>query len=404
MSVEAQTKTSLQPLSPVEKYRLALYLLGWIIPGLLLLAGLAGALVLLTGGEEAFGTSNAFPWGLLIAGYVLLAVTCSGLCLISSLGHVFGVKRFEVIGERAVFLAITVLLAGFAVLAVELGHPLRLVYVLLSPNLTSGIWWMGTIYGIYFVCLLLELFFMLTNRHRAARSMGSITVVLAVAATTNLGSVFGLLHARPFWYGAYWPIYMLVTAVMSGAAALLILTWSWRRALEGKRRLGFFRNGNMKNYRLGKLARVLSWLLVGLLGFTAVLTVWNIISSLYGGVPARYQAAMALLTGPLAPTFWIFEVGLGLVVPLVLIMLSKGKSDHLNLAAAVSAITGVLFMRYHMVSAGQVVPAELLDPAARFSGYAFYTPSPGEIGVMLGAVGFIILAYRLGERYLPLKP
>ena len=92
------------------------YLLGWGIPAVLLLLGVIGAGVLVMGGEQAFGTSDAVPWGLLIAGYVWLAVTASGLCLASSLGHVFNVEAFKVMVPRSIFLAITVLVAGFSVL------------------------------------------------------------------------------------------------------------------------------------------------------------------------------------------------------------------------------------------------------------------------------------------------
>jgi len=380
----------------VLKYLAAKEFFSWLVPLIMLGAGLLGAVVLVVEGEAAFGTSDAVPWGLLIAGYVLLAVTTSGICLVSSLGHVFGFERFEVISQRAIFLGILILLAAFGVLAVELGHPFRLVYVILSPNFTSGIWWMGVIYGIYLVVLMLELFLMFLGRHTWARTAGIVTVILAVAATTNLGSVFGLVNARPFWYGPYWPVYVLITALLSGTAALMVLSGVLRQGASRQKSPAFA-------YRLGKLGNSLSKILLGLVTLAAVMTVWKIISSLYGGVVPQQRAALALVEGPLAVPFWGFEIGLGMILPVLLIVFGRGNGRW-QFLAAVAVLAGLVFMRYDMVVGGQIVPASTMAGSG-FWGYLGYLPSSYEIMVMVGALGFIILAYRLGERYLlPLFP
>ena len=62
---------------------------------------------------------------MLIATYVFFAVSSTGLCLVSSLGHIFGFKVFEPIAKKAVFLAFVMLLVGFAVIGTELESPMR---------------------------------------------------------------------------------------------------------------------------------------------------------------------------------------------------------------------------------------------------------------------------------------
>ncbi len=92
-------------------------------------------------------------WGLLIVMYVFFVVSSTGLCIISSIGHVFGIKEFQQIGRRAIVGAIITILSGFAVIGLEIGHPVRMmIYNVLSPGLTSAIWWMGTLYGL--ICFL----------------------------------------------------------------------------------------------------------------------------------------------------------------------------------------------------------------------------------------------------------
>ncbi len=110
------------------------------------LAGLiAIAYVLYVGHVHAYNLTREISWGILISTYVFFVVSSTGLCLVSSLGHVFGIKQFELIGKRAILLAILTLLTGFGTIAMELNHPIRMaIWVILSPNFSSPIWWMGT--------------------------------------------------------------------------------------------------------------------------------------------------------------------------------------------------------------------------------------------------------------------
>ena len=83
-----------------------------------------------------------------LAAYVFFVVTSTGLCLVSSIGHVFGFEAFKPIAKRSVFLAIATIVAGFLVIFFEIENPWRMaIYNVISPNLSSNIWWMGTLYG-----------------------------------------------------------------------------------------------------------------------------------------------------------------------------------------------------------------------------------------------------------------
>ena len=108
-----------------------------VLQGLLVVALAGGAAVLtaLVKGHHVMGTTSEMPWGVLIATYVFFVVSSTGLCLVSSLGHVFGFKVFEPIAKKAIFLALVTLVVGFSVIAAELERPLFLAkYAVLSPN------------------------------------------------------------------------------------------------------------------------------------------------------------------------------------------------------------------------------------------------------------------------------
>lgn len=360
---------------------------------LVVLAGLAAVgYTLWVGHEHAYNVSREVPWGILISTYVFFVVSCSGLCLVSSLGHVFGVKQFESVSKRAILLAIITMLVGFATIAMEIPHPFRMViWVILSPNLQSPIWWMGALYGGYLVILCIEFFALMNKRHNLAHTLGLIGFLMAMAASSNLGGVFGLLEARPFWYGAFLPVYLILTALVSGGALLALIVYFNQRV----RGLGF--DAEMRSFmaNLGKLQA----LFIGLLAFFMV---WRVIAGLYGRPLEGYDAMMALINGPLSIPFWLGEVVAGLAIPLFLLLRASGRTPGGVALAGGASIVGMFFMRYDMVIAGQLVPMRI-DVAEGFNRWVWYVPSIAEITIVVGAIAACLLIYTLAERHLDLS-
>lgn len=77
---------------------------------------ISGAVMYFIEGHHAYNVSRTHPWGLIIAMYVFFVVSSTGLCIMSSIGHVFGVKEFEIIGKRAILGAIITISTGFIVI------------------------------------------------------------------------------------------------------------------------------------------------------------------------------------------------------------------------------------------------------------------------------------------------
>jgi molybdopterin-containing oxidoreductase family membrane subunit len=358
---------------------------------LLCLIGAVAALLALPPGWEVFGTSPSFEWGILITAYVFFAITTSGLCLASSLGTVFGIEMFLPLEKRHAVLALLCLITAFGIIALDLHYPVRMVLgAVLSPSPFSPMWWMGVFYGVYLVFLMIEvwsIFFSHWNIHRAACLLSSITAVLA---PTTLGAVFAVLGARPYWHGAFTPPAMVTMALLSGTALLGIVFY----LVHHLQLVGYER------------ARTLAIPAIRLL-LTIVLTVaslvvaWQMLFGLYGIIPGLADATKAVLVGPLALQFWVVRVGLGLAVPLTLLVLPRTRTPRGLFAACCLVFVGIAADRAIFVSAGQIVPGTAVSGVVS-SPYAEYGPTLVEIGVVLGAFGFLGLAYTLAERYLPM--
>ena len=88
----------------------------------LLAAFAAGAVAYILQGHHAYNVTRQHPWGLLLSMYVFFVVSSTGLCIISSIGHVFGISEFQQIGKRAIAGAIITISSGFAVIGLSLIH------------------------------------------------------------------------------------------------------------------------------------------------------------------------------------------------------------------------------------------------------------------------------------------
>lgn len=368
-------------------------LLWFSLLGLGMLVGAAAAMmVLIKGHSHMYNVTREIPWGILISTYVFFVVSSTGLCLVSSLGHVFGIEQFELIGRRAILLAIITLLTGFGTIAMEINHPIRMaIYVLLTPNFESPIWWMGTLYGVYLALLIGEFYFLMRNHHKGAMTMGLLGFVAAVTAHSNLGGVFGLLEARPYWHGSFLPIYFILSALVSGGALISIIVYynyQFRKIPLPARYPQF----------INTLAKLQALFLMILTFFVT----WKIIPGLYGRPPEKFEATMALLTGPLAFNFWFFEVLIGMLIPIALLLNQKFRTPFGVMLAGVFCTVGIFFMRYDLVLGGQLVPMRD-NGQDLIGGLLAYTPSLAEYAIVGGALATCMFLYTLAEKMLDLE-
>jgi len=335
-------------------------------------------------GHHAYNVTKEHPWGLLLAVYIFFVVSSTGLCIIGSLGDVFGFKDYMLISKRAIFGSIVTILAGFAVIAVEIGHPITmLIYNVLTPGLTSAIWWMGTLYGIYLTFMIIEFVFLLKGDMKKAKIFGLTGLLVGLAAHSNLGSVFGFLNARPIANGVFYPTYFILTAFITGVfIAFIIMGFRYKLDFPEK----------VKTMLTG-LAKIQA-LLISILIFFII---WKMFTDIYGGMPNRSEVAVHILG---SWTFWA-EVILAMVIPLLLILKDMGKSPVVLFWASMSGMVGIFFMRYNLVHDSQLKPLQMmkLKEYQLAPEWIHYFPSGTEMMISLGGLGLCIAMYYAGTKF-----
>ncbi len=179
--------------------------------------------------------------------------------------------------------------------------------------------------------------------------------------------------------------------MVSGGALLALIVY-----FNGYFRGGIQASGARFMQTLGKLQALL-------LGILIFFVIWKIIPGLYGTPPGKYEATMALLSGPLAMNFWFFEVLLGLAIPFFILVNPATRTTFGVMLAGLLSTIGIFFMRYDLVVAGQLVPMRI-DGAENIPPLVHYIPSIAEIAIVVGALCLCVLLYIIAELKLELGP
>jgi len=334
--------------------------------------------------HHAYNVTREHPWGLLIAMYVFFVVSSTGLCIVGSLGDVFGFKDYMAMSKRAILGSIVTILAGFAVIIFELGHPVTMIiYIMQTPGLTSAIFWMGVLYGLYLTFMIIEFIFLMRNDMKKAKIFGLIGLLIGLAAHSNLGGVFGFLNARTISNGVFYPTYFILTAFITGIY-LIYLMYGFRYKMQIPEEI--------KKGLIG-LAKIQTLLLAILMFFET----WKMLTGIYGGMPGRADVVEHILH---SGGFVYGEVLCGMLIPFVVMLVTKWKSINLYVYTSFIGMIGIFFMRYDLVHDTQVKPLQMM----KITEYQLpptwieYFPSAAEFAIGFGAIGIFLALYYFGQK------
>lgn len=368
-----------------------LYYTWMAVLGIAIIAGLVTALKLFIQGHGLFNANDVLIWTLPLGVYIFLALASSGLTLLSALPLVFGVKEYEPLAKRMIFLAIATLCGAFVSIGLELGSVSSMIYIMLSPNLASPIWWMGAIYSLELVILIVKFWKMHTGDWRSgfSKALGVASFLCALVAPLMIGSVFGITESRVTYFGPVMPIYCLLMAILSGLALFMLYSMIYHKVtgeqLSGAQATVYDDLGKIFMYVTGTVV------LFTLLKF-AIESSTTIPEFL---VYHRFEHAFG------AWRVFHTEVILGLFLPFILMFISSVRSaTGGKILTSALIFAGTLAMQMEILLAGQSRPVG--PKAEQYPEFISYFPSIWEWLVFIFALAVMLLLYTLGERYLKL--
>ena len=382
----------------------------WVAPWLALLAfGLYCAGLCLVKGLNQTNMDNRFAFGLWIFLDLTVIALGAGAFFTGFLLYILKLKELRAVINSAVVIGLVCYSGAVAVLAVDVGQPLRFWFTFWYPNVHSMLTEVTFCITCYLTVLAIEYVpILLKNRklrevpsflvfefelHKLIYVLAGVGTFLSFFHQGSLGGLYGVLRGRPFAFREgflVWPstfFLFIVSAAAVGPSFILLTTWLVEKI--SRKRLA-------RPEVLELLGRISGLLLsVYVLAKTVDTLIWINRTSPGAGFPAaQYYAWKPFGTWILFAEIVLF----GMIPALVMLTPRLRRRTGWLVSAAAMACLGVALNRFVMTV------QTLALPTLAFDKYLSYWPSWQETGTFLAVVAYGVLVYSFSFRYLPLFP
>lgn len=286
-------------------------------------------------------------WGWEIPVYLFLGGLVAGMMIISGFFLYKGrEKEADCTCRYLPILSVIFLSLGMFSLFLDLAHKLYVWRLYLTFRPTSPMSWGSWILILVYPALIANFLIkphdyfinkftfikkysdLINSKKKAVKYIGLLNIVLGGMLGMYTGVLLSTLGARPLWNSAVLWVLFLISGLSTAAAFVhMIAKNKYERELLAK----------ADNQFIILEIVVIIMLLVGLLSASQ----------------AHADAARLLLTGPFAAAFWVFVVGMGLLIPLFIQMLAVNHKIKHTMVAPIMVLVGGLILRFIIVYAGQ---------------------------------------------------
>lgn len=285
-------------------------------------------------------------WGWEISVYLFLGGLVAGMMILSGY-FLYRERHKQFVTSCTVvpLIGIILLTIGMFALFLDLEHKLYTwrMYTTFQPTspMSWGAWILLLVYPAMFSMLLIKvpgfipkkltLLFKwseyINNNKRVLQVIGIANMVIGSGLGIYTGVLLSSYGARPLWNSSILGILFLVSGLSTASALVHMIA----KDKEESRLLA----------RADNLFILFELLILGLF-------IINLLSS----TQAHINAVKIILNGPYAAGFWVFVVGLGLVIPLLIQSLAVSHRIKHTAVAPVLVIAGGLILRFVIVNAG----------------------------------------------------
>jgi molybdopterin-containing oxidoreductase family membrane subunit len=361
------------------------------------LAGLGAVWYMEHHGHIVTGMNNQIVWGLPHVFAVFLIVAASGALNVASMASVFGKSDFKPLAPLSGVLALALLIGGLVVLMLDLGRPDRLIVAMTHYNFKSIFTWNIFLYSGFVGFVVVYLWTMMERRMNPyTPTAGMLAFIWRMALTTGTGSIFGFLVARQAYDSALLaPLFIALSLSYGLAVFLLVLVSSFSGS---GRKLG--------DVLLAKFARLQLIFIAAGLYFVVVYHLTNLYFTKHHGFERFLLLEGGLYTG----LFWLGQVLVGGILPMVLLASSKaGQLSKRIVFSALLVVAGGFAQMYVTIIGGQAFPL-ILFPGRQISSSFYdgvihtYLPSLPELLLGVGGLAIVGIILMLALKLLKFLP
>jgi len=372
--------------------------------GILLIAALVAGVMVFWNGLWLTNLSDRVPWGLWITIDLSSIALSAGAFSLCAAVYLIGLKRYEPVARTATFVGLIGYTMAMLSLLLDIGRPDRFWHALVYWNGHSLLWEVTMCVMLYLTVLVLEsmpIFARLdwlrsrfpavaarmSGIHHYAPYLAIAGLALSSLHQSSLGGVYGVLKARPVWYKPEMTVLFMFSAIIGGIALTLFASMLSSRLT---------RRARVNDVLIERVANFLAWALVGYLYFRF----WDVFAQHYTYDPGRTEGMELLTAGPLSFNFWVLEMLLGTLVPVIMLLHPFTRNHPFwRMTALGLVVIGVVAYRWDTNLSGLLIVMPYL-PGQHTVSYASYIPSLVEVVAGMGVIAYGLLAFSLGVRYL----
>lgn len=369
--------------------------------------------VILWGGYAAFlvikeglkvtGMNNVNVWGLWVVNDYFFIAISGGAFSIAAMVYLFKVKRFKPLLRLAVFLGLIGYIVATLNIILDIGRPERFWHAFVWWNPLSFMWEVILCITVYFLILIMEfspavseskvgekllpniLKKIIKVLHRLAPALAVFGLIFSLMHQASLGAVYSAVEWRPYWHRPNIPPAFVLSAIISGLSFLTLVV-----ILNIK----FFKRTYQQ---ISNILFELSKVILVVFSIYALIRVWDIIDLFH--VKIRPESLNLLQVSIM---FWLVEVVVGLILPLVLLLIPKVRRSLVGLSIiSILILIGTYASRWNVLIPEMSI--SLIYPYQDILRVS-YSPTWVEWASASGTIAFGLLLFSLGIKFIPLLP
>ena len=370
-------------------------------------------------GVTGLDTPVGATWGIYLTNFIFfIGITHAGIAIASAI-RLLKLKDYIPIARMAELITIfSLMMAGLSIV-LDMGRPDRIFNIMLNYSWRLGsspLIWDITAVAIYLIFAVTYLY--MEMREDLARLAGKVrwgwlyryllpaykhgerekaeriifwasifNFPIMVMVHTTVAWIFGLMVSRPGWYSAILGPYYVVGAVLSGIAAVVVLTAIYRQLFHWQELI--------KPTVFRGMGRFLSWFCILYLYFLLA----EFITVKFAGTAAELNVSMLWSHQEYAWYYWSQVIALVIAFTIFFINTVFPKVFRIGTTVFAAALVVVtLWLTRFLI----VVPS-LLRPFLPFP-TGSYTPTWVEWSIVIGTFSVVFLLFMLFTKVFPIIP
>lgn len=337
--------------------------------------------------EAVFGNGGEVkreaPWSLYIVNYMYMIYVGSGIVFLVALAEIANVELIKKTAAGFLTIGLSMVIAGLFTILMDL-NAVNLYWMLLSPQFTSGMWLMLPFYIVYIPLVMFEIYLILSHKDSWVKRIAVLILILSLIIEFVefyvQAKLFDMNSARHLWTTyPLLPLYFMVSSFAASLAIMILYAFLIHRSFS----------------LMYTLERATLYLVMALGAYEA--TAYLFIDKKWAEI---------ILFGDFKYYFYLYLV-MAVAIPFVLLF-KHYLNIYFKVIASISIIIGTYIGKMVFVYGGNAYP--LSDRFGvgfeKYSEYEyvkeviFFMPPLGEIAVVIGSFGLILVIYKVVDSLL----